>query len=281
MAYAVVVTKSPEMLRTLRAFLEARGIAVRLFLDVGFSCQWLSENRVDLLIAGAGVSPEESEQLMSCLCRNNPFASLLYYDPASELRKREKRELLLMGAEVLDGETAEKALEVAVLHMGNTEITGNEKYGVLVVDDLETAQFVIGELIRGLGYPSVATCVSVEAAMQELRAHPFRYYCIVTDLKMPKQDGLGLIRQVRADERLRRIPIVVLTAYGSGEALLDCLKAGATHFMLKPPKAADLKKEIARCIRMVMHGKDPRTVDPGDSSQIEHLRRILEEKGLF
>ena len=281
MAYALVIAKSSASLSALKDFLEQRGTRVKAHFDPAKGCLWLEEQKADVVLVGEGVTAAECERLLASLCRKNPFAPLIVYDPQALIRDRERRELLLMGAQLLQGKKAQKALEVAMFGISGAPKTVNEKYGVLIVDDLEPAQFIIAELVRSIGYPHVATFRDVDSALRELKHNPKRYYCIITDLKMPKKDGTVLIREVRADRQLQHIPIVVLTAYGSGEALLECLKAGATFFMLKPPKGADLKREISRSITLVLGSRDPWLVDPDNQGQVAHLAQLLEKKGLI
>jgi CheY-like chemotaxis protein len=114
--------------------------------------------------------------------------------------------------------------------------------------------------------------------MLALDQDPKKFDLILTDIRMPKRSGSDLIIAVRSNPLLMKIPIIVLTAYGTADVMIECLKEGATGFMVKPPKKKDLKHEIARVRRILRFKLDPRLVFP---SEVEKMREILATKGFF
>jgi CheY-like chemotaxis protein len=72
---------------------------------------------------------------------------------------------------------------------------------------------------------------------------------VVVDLNMPGMDGLSFCRAVRADAKLRRIPIVLLTGSKHEEVKRAALKAGANHFMTKPINGPELARCILACLK--------------------------------
>src|SRR5262245_15221418 len=71
-------------------------------------------------------------------------------------------------------------------------------------------------------------------AMESLRADPPAV--VLLDLKMPGMDGLQVLREMRADERLRAVPVVVLTSSREDRDIDDCYASGANAFVVKPVK---------------------------------------------
>jgi len=59
-------------------------------------------------------------------------------------------------------------------------------------------------------------------------------YLLLLDIRMPNVDGVEVLRQLKADERLRKIPVVVLTNVNEGEAVEQCRKLGCVDYIVKP-----------------------------------------------
>jgi FixJ family two-component response regulator len=73
------------------------------------------------------------------------------------------------------------------------------------------------------------------------------------------------------------LPVIVLTAHGTVDALVDCLKAGASGFLVKPPAAKDLQHELGRAKRIAEHQLSPRLATDNEADSI---RQILEDRDL-
>ena len=114
---------------------------------------------------------------------------------------------------------------------------------ILIVDDDSSVRDVIGVLLREEGYACTAVS-SAQAALDASRASEFPL--VISDVKMPGKDGLWLL------DRLRRerpdTAVVMLTAYGDTEAAVECLRRGATDYLLKPPRSGDLLRSIERAL---------------------------------
>jgi two-component system response regulator HydG len=100
---------------------------------------------------------------------------------------------------------------------------------VLVVDDDDGVRFTLGEILSGLDV-DVVESADGEAAWAELEAE--RPHLILTDLRMPRLDGLGLLRRMR--ERGVGVTTVVLTAHGSEAHAVEAMKLGAFDYLKKP-----------------------------------------------
>jgi len=113
---------------------------------------------------------------------------------------------------------------------------------ILVVDDDAAMREMLAELLRDEGY-SISEAASVDAALQLASEHEFD--AILSDIKMPGRSGLELLGEMR---RLRPATAVVLmTAFGSIDAAVDAMRAGATDYLTKPfePEAVLLTLERA------------------------------------
>jgi PAS domain S-box-containing protein len=117
---------------------------------------------------------------------------------------------------------------------------------VLIVDDREESRYFLDSLLRGNGYEVDVACHGAEA-LEKARQNPPQ--CIISDLLMPVMDGYTLLRQWRADDRLKLIPFVVYTAtYTDPKDEQLALSLGADAFILKPAEPADFIARISQVI---------------------------------
>lgn len=71
---------------------------------------------------------------------------------------------------------------------------------------------------------------------------------VVTDLMMPRMDGLTLARTMKNDSRMSRIPILMLTAKSTPRDMIEGINAGARHYVTKPFTAADLLAKVQKAL---------------------------------
>jgi two-component system chemotaxis response regulator CheY len=103
---------------------------------------------------------------------------------------------------------------------------------ILVVDDFPTMRRIVRSLLLELGYEDVAEADDGSTALPMLRAGDFDL--LITDWNMPGMHGLDLIRSVRADARLARLPVVLLTGESRREQIVEAVQAGASALVMKP-----------------------------------------------
>lgn len=102
---------------------------------------------------------------------------------------------------------------------------------VLVVDDDPAIRTV---LAIGLEMSDFSVAAAVDAAEAEMMARRLAPHVIVLDWMMPGVDGVSLLRTLKADERTRDIPVIMLTAKASDADVLEGWQAGASYYMTKP-----------------------------------------------
>lgn len=111
---------------------------------------------------------------------------------------------------------------------------------VLVVDDSSTIREMERTLLAGAGY-HVTTATNGMEAWHSLRQNDFQL--VVTDVDMPLLDGLDLIRSIRGDERLRELPVIVVSYRASAEDRQGGLQAGANVYLTKAEYNDDMLLE--------------------------------------
>jgi CheY-like chemotaxis protein len=117
---------------------------------------------------------------------------------------------------------------------------------VLIVEDSQTTRSVIKVYLVGQNLEFVEASDGA-SGLEAARTH--RPDVIVVDLKMPGMDGFSLCRVVRADVKLRKTPIILLTGTKHEEVKQEAFRAGADHFMTKPIDGPELARCIMDCLK--------------------------------
>ena len=116
----------------------------------------------------------------------------------------------------------------------------------LVVDDFSTMRRIIKNLLHDLGYANVAEADDGKTALPILKAGGVDF--LITDWNMPGMPGLELLKQVRADPRLAKMPVLMLTAEAKREQIVEAAQAGVNGYVIKPFTAATLKEKIDKIL---------------------------------
>jgi len=117
------------------------------------------------------------------------------------------------------------------------------KARILVVDDEEKMRRVLAMALQPLGY-EVAVAGDGKQALAQFDDAPFDL--VLTDLKMPRCDGIGLLRGLR--ERGEDVPVIVLTAHGSVESAVEAMKLGAVDYILRPFEMETVELAVTRAL---------------------------------
>jgi two-component system, chemotaxis family, chemotaxis protein CheY len=114
---------------------------------------------------------------------------------------------------------------------------------VLIVDDFATMRRIIKGVLKQLGFSNLIEAEDGEAALKELRKE--KVGLIVSDWNMPNMTGLELLKAVRADNSLKGIPFLMVTAEGQKENVIQAVQAGVSNYIVKPftPETFNAKLE--------------------------------------
>ena len=116
----------------------------------------------------------------------------------------------------------------------------------LVVDDFSTMRRIVKNLLHELGYPNVQEADDGQSALPMLKAGGFDF--LVTDWNMPGMPGLDLLKAVRADPALAKLPVLMLTAEAKREQIIEAAQAGVNGYVIKPFTAITLKEKIDKIL---------------------------------
>jgi len=117
----------------------------------------------------------------------------------------------------------------------------------LVVDDFSTMRRIVRNLLKELGYTNVDEAEDGVVALQKLHGGNFEF--VVSDWNMPNMDGLALLQAIRADDVLKKIPVLMVTAEAKKENIIAAAQAGASGYVVKPFTAAILGEKLEKIFR--------------------------------
>ena len=116
----------------------------------------------------------------------------------------------------------------------------------LVVDYFSTMRRIVKNLLNDLGYANVAEADDGNTALPMLQTGGFDF--LVTDWNMPGMPGLDLLKAVRADPKLAKMPVLMLTAEAKREQIIEAAQAGVNGYVIKPFTAITLKEKIDKIL---------------------------------
>ena len=120
---------------------------------------------------------------------------------------------------------------------------------ILVVDDYKTMLRIIRNLLKQLGFDNVEDAQDGSAALQKLRDKTFGL--VISDWNMEPMSGLQLLKEVRADVKLKDIPFIMITAESKSENVIAAKEAGVNNYIVKPFNAATLKGKLTAVLGSV------------------------------
>jgi two-component system, chemotaxis family, chemotaxis protein CheY len=122
----------------------------------------------------------------------------------------------------------------------------NSDLQILVVDDFSTMRRIIKGLLTELGYGNISEADDGQTALPLLKSKNFDF--LITDWNMPGMPGLELLKQIRADERLKKLPVLMVTAEAKRNQIIEAAQAGVNGYVVKPFTAVILKEKIEKVL---------------------------------
>ncbi|HNW00484.1 MAG TPA: chemotaxis response regulator CheY [Burkholderiaceae bacterium] len=112
----------------------------------------------------------------------------------------------------------------------------------LVVDDFSTMRRIVRNLLKESGYAEADEAEDGVAALQKLRALKFDF--VVSDINMPNMNGFQLLAEIKKDEKLKHIPVLMVTAEARKEDIVAAAQQGAAGYIVKPFTKATLEDKV-------------------------------------
>jgi len=116
------------------------------------------------------------------------------------------------------------------------------KMKFLVVDDFSTMRRIVRNLLKELGYSNVDEAEDGAMALSKLKNEQFDF--VISDWNMPVMNGLDMLKSIRADAALAKLPVLMVTAEAKKENIIAAAQAGANGYVVKPFTAATLDEKL-------------------------------------
>ena len=117
----------------------------------------------------------------------------------------------------------------------------------LVVDDFSTMRRIVRNLLKELGYTNAEEAEDGVVALNMLKNNKFDF--VVSDWNMPNMTGIELLKNIRADETLKNLPVLMITAEARKENIIEAAQAGANGYIVKPFTAATLDEKLNKIFK--------------------------------
>jgi sigma-B regulation protein RsbU (phosphoserine phosphatase) len=153
---------------------------------------------------------------------------------------------------------------------------------ILIVDDSEEQRELLALILKTAGYRSLLFTESAEEALKRLGigADPRpseRIEVVLMDFLMPGMDGLEACRRIRAEERLKHLPVIVVTAKTDPPDLMDAYTAGATDYIRKPVIPMELVARVSMAMTMKEEFDNREEHERELDAKTKELTRTLDE----
>ena len=130
------------------------------------------------------------------------------------------------------------------------EATANQphsikSYSLLVVDDNSVNRIMLSRYLARLGYQTTLIA-NGRLALEKLQSEPFDL--VLLDVEMPEMDGYQVLEHLKADPRLRDIPVIIISALEELESVVRCIELGAQDYLPKPFNQVLLRARLTACL---------------------------------
>jgi two-component system chemotaxis response regulator CheY len=117
----------------------------------------------------------------------------------------------------------------------------------LIVDDSQTMRRIVANSLKNLGYEDFVEACDGKDALIKLSADDTLNF-VITDWNMPVLSGLELIKAIRSDEKMGKIPVLMVTTRGVKDDIIEALKAKVNNYVVKPFTPAILREKIDQIV---------------------------------
>ena len=113
---------------------------------------------------------------------------------------------------------------------------------VLIVDDYKTMLRILRNLLNQLNFNDIDEAIDGTEALKKLRE--IQFGLVISDWNMEPMTGIELLREVRKDGKLKKIPFIMITAESKSENVIAAKEAGVSNYIVKPFNAETLKSKL-------------------------------------
>jgi len=118
----------------------------------------------------------------------------------------------------------------------------NKNMRILIVDDFSTMRRIVKNLLNDIGMTNTAEAEDGHSALAALRASSFDF--VITDWNMPGMTGIDLLKSIRSDDKLKTLPVLMVTAESKREQIIEAAQHGVNGYIIKPFTAQTLQEKL-------------------------------------
>ena len=118
------------------------------------------------------------------------------------------------------------------------------KMKVLIVDDFATMRRILRNILKQIGFTNIVEADDGNTALKELKKE--KIDLILCDWNMPEMPGIDLLKTLKADEQLKDIPFVMVTAEAQKENIIEAVKTGVSSYIVKPFTADTVSEKLKK-----------------------------------
>jgi two-component system chemotaxis response regulator CheY len=117
----------------------------------------------------------------------------------------------------------------------------------LIVDDFSTMRRIVRGLLKEIGYNNAEEAEDGTVALQMLQSSHFDF--VVSDINMPKMNGFDLLAAIKKDDKLKHLPVLMVTAEARKEDIVRAAQDGAAGYIVKPFTKATLEEKVQKILQ--------------------------------
>mgnify|MGYP001373092166 CR=1 FL=1 len=117
----------------------------------------------------------------------------------------------------------------------------------LIVDDFSTMRRIVRSLLKEMGYNHADEAEDGAVAITKLRTQTFDF--VVSDINMPNMNGFELLQAIKADNDLKHLPVLMVTAEARKEDIVLAAQSGAAGYIVKPFTKATLEEKVTKIMQ--------------------------------
>ncbi|QHE88084.1 chemotaxis response regulator CheY [Hydrogenophaga sp. BPS33] len=117
----------------------------------------------------------------------------------------------------------------------------------LIVDDFSTMRRIVRNLLKEIGHVDADEAEDGAIALNKLRSGNFNF--VVSDINMPNMNGFELLAEIKKDEKLKHLPVLMVTAEARKEDIVMAAQNGAAGYIVKPFTKATLEDKLANIFK--------------------------------
>ena len=117
----------------------------------------------------------------------------------------------------------------------------------LIVDDFSTMRRIVRNLLKESGYADAEEAEDGVVALNKLRNMKFDF--VITDINMPNMNGFQLLVEIKKDDKLKHLPVLMVTAEARKEDIVAAAQQGAAGYIVKPFTKATLEEKVQKILQ--------------------------------